>query len=135
MNLGACGDSSSGPPTATSSTSSVIQTSRSTARFCAFGGDGFRRCVWRCPHPGDWLDVRFRGTVEFWVDVGNLDQAEQVVRAAEQAAHAALGRAAIDDPQSGALSGHLYEAIDDAARAELDKADLGHGVSGRTFRH
>jgi hypothetical protein len=79
--------------------------------------------------------MRFRGSVEFWVDVTNLDQAEQVVRAAQQAAYAALGDTAIDDPDSGAVSGHFYEPIDDAARAALDQEDLGHGISGRTFRY
>jgi hypothetical protein len=79
--------------------------------------------------------MRFRGEVEFWVDVTNLDQVEQVMRAAEQAAHAALGDAAIDDPDSGAVSGQFYEPIDDAARAALDKEDLGHGIHGRTFRY
>jgi hypothetical protein len=79
--------------------------------------------------------MRFRGRVEFWVDVANLDQVAQVVQAAEQAAYAALGGTAIDDPDSGAISGHSYEPIDDAARSVLDKDDLGHGISGRTFRH
>jgi hypothetical protein len=78
--------------------------------------------------------MRFRGTVEFWVNVSSLDQAERVMHAAEQAAHAALGAAAIDDPDSGAVSGQFHEPIDDAARAALDKQDLGHGISGRTFR-
>ena len=78
--------------------------------------------------------MRFRGSVEFWVDVGNLDQAEQVMHAAEQAALAAIGAAAIDDPESGAVSGQFYEPIDDAARAALDNEDLGHGILGRTFR-
>jgi hypothetical protein len=56
------------------------------------------------------------------------------MQAAEQAAHAALGAAAIDDPESGAVSGQFYEPIDEAARAALDNDDLGHGISGRTFR-
>jgi hypothetical protein len=56
------------------------------------------------------------------------------VHAAEQAARAALGAAAINDPDSAAVSGQFYEPIDDAARAALDKQDLGHGISGRTFR-
>src|SRR5215211_144606 len=77
----------------------------------------------------------FLGSVEFSVDVANLGQAEQVVRAAEQAAYAALGGTAIDDPESRAVSGHFYEPIDDVARAALDKEDLGHGISGRTFRY
>ena len=79
--------------------------------------------------------MRFRGQVEFWVDVDHLDQVEQVMRAAEQAAHAALGDAAIDDPDSGAVSGQLYEPVDDAAPAALDKEDLGHRIHGRTFRY
>jgi hypothetical protein len=79
--------------------------------------------------------MRFRGSVEFWVDVANLGHAEQVVRAAEEAAYAALGGAAIDDPESRAVSGHFYEPIDDVARAALDKEDLGHAISGRTFRY
>lgn len=79
--------------------------------------------------------MRFRGSVEFWVDVTSLDQAEHVVQAAEQAAHVALGGTAIDDPGSGGVSGHFYEPIDDPARAALDKEDLGHGISGRTFRY
>jgi hypothetical protein len=53
---------------------------------------------------------------------------------AERAAYAALRGSAIDDPDSGALSGQFYEPIDNAARAALDKEDLGHGISGRTFR-
>jgi hypothetical protein len=77
--------------------------------------------------------MRFRGQVEFWIEVATLDQVGQVVQAAEQAAYAALGDAAIDDPESGAVSGHFYEPIDDAARAALDKEDLGHGITGRTF--
>jgi hypothetical protein len=79
--------------------------------------------------------MRFRGTVEFWVEVTNLDQAEQVMQAAVQAAHAALGDTAIVDPDSGALSGMFYEPIGDSARAAMDKEDLGHGISGRTFRY
>jgi hypothetical protein len=79
--------------------------------------------------------MRFRGSVEFWVEVSDLDQVRQVIEAAEQAARAALGGAAIDDPESGAQSGSFYEPIDDAARAALDKHDLGHGISGRTFRY
>ncbi len=34
--------------------------------------------------------MRFRGRVEFWVDVTSLDQAEHVVQAAEQTAHVAI---------------------------------------------
>jgi hypothetical protein len=45
------------------------------------------------------------------------------------------GDSAIDDPDSGAVSGQFYEPIDDIARAALDKQDLGHGISGRTFRY
>ena len=78
--------------------------------------------------------MRFRGSIEFWVEVSSLDQAEQVMHAAEQAAHAALGGTTIDDPDSGAVSGQFYEPIDDGARAALDKEDLGHGIIGRTFR-
>jgi hypothetical protein len=78
--------------------------------------------------------MRFRGSVEFWVEVSSLDEVEQVMQAAEQAAHAAVGDTAIDDPDSGAVSGQFYEPIDDAARAALDKEDLGHGILGRTFR-
>jgi hypothetical protein len=59
----------------------------------------------------------------------------RVMRAAEQAARAALGDSAIEDPDSGAVSGQFYEPIDDIARAALDKQDLGHGISGRTFRY
>jgi hypothetical protein len=77
--------------------------------------------------------MRFRGSVEFWVEVSSLDEVEQVMQAAEQAAHAAVGDTAID-PDSGAVSGQFYEPIDDAARAALDKEDLGHGILGRTFR-
>jgi hypothetical protein len=51
--------------------------------------------------------MRFRGSVEFWVHVTNVDQAEQVVQAAERAAYASLGGTAIDDPESGAVSGHF----------------------------
>ena len=79
--------------------------------------------------------MRFRGSVEFWLEVTSLDEAERVMRAAEQAARAALGDSAIDDPDSGAVSGQFYEPIDDIARAALDKQDLGHGISGRTFRY
>lgn len=79
--------------------------------------------------------MRFRGSVEFWIDVTHLDQAEQVVKAAQQAAYTALGGTAIDDPDSGGVSGIFYEPVDDAARAALDKEDLGHGISGRTFRY
>ena len=57
------------------------------------------------------------------------------MRAAEQAARAALGDSAIDDPDSGAVSGQFYEPIDDIARAALDKQDLRHAISGRTFRY
>jgi hypothetical protein len=35
--------------------------------------------------------MRFRGTVEFCVDVSNLDLAAQVMRTVEQAAHEARG--------------------------------------------
>ena len=77
--------------------------------------------------------MRFRGEVEFWIEVSSLEQVGQVVLAAEQAAHAALGDAAIDDPESGAVSGHFYEPIDDAGRAALDNEDLGHGITGRMF--
>ena len=49
-------------------------------------------------------DMRFRGSVVFWVDVTDLDQAAQVVQAAQQAAYEALGSTAIDDPDSGAVS-------------------------------
>jgi hypothetical protein len=45
----------------------------------------------------------------------------------------ALGGTAIDDPGSGAVSGHFDQPIDDPARAALDKEELGHGISGRTF--
>jgi hypothetical protein len=79
--------------------------------------------------------MRFRGSVVFWVDVTDLDQAAQVVQAAQQAAYEALGSTAIDDPDSGAVSGHFYEPIDEAACAALDQEDLGHGISGRTFRY
>ena len=79
--------------------------------------------------------MRFRGSVEFWLEVTSLDEAERVMRAAEQAARAALGDSAIDDPDSGAVSGQFYEPIDDIAPAALDKQDLGHGISGRTFRY
>jgi hypothetical protein len=79
--------------------------------------------------------MRFRGRVELWVEVTDLDQVEQAINAAAQAARAALGGAAIDDPESGALSGSFYEPIDDAARAALDREDLGHGISGKTFRY
>jgi hypothetical protein len=78
--------------------------------------------------------MRFRGTVEFWVNISGLDQAERVMHAAERAAHAALGATAIDDPDSGAVSGQLYGPIDDAARAALDEQDLGNRITGRTFR-
>ena len=78
--------------------------------------------------------MRFRGNIELWVEVSSLDQAGQVMQAAELAAHAALGGAAIDDPDSGAVSGQFYEPIDDAARAALDEEHLGHGIIGRTFR-
>jgi hypothetical protein len=78
--------------------------------------------------------MRFRGSVEFWVEVSDLEQIEQVMKAAEQAAHAALGATAIDEPNSGAVSGQFYEPIDDAARAALDSEDLGHGIFGKTFR-
>lgn len=64
--------------------------------------------------------------IKFWVEVSSLVQAEQVM----QAAHAALGGTAIDDPDSGAVSGQFSEPIDDAARATLDKEDLGHGIIG-----
>jgi hypothetical protein len=56
------------------------------------------------------------------------------MQAAAQAAHAALGDTAIDDPDSGAVSGQFYEPIDDAARAALDNEYLGRGIGGRTFR-
>jgi hypothetical protein len=79
--------------------------------------------------------MRFRGSVEFWIEVNNLEQAEQVVSAAERAAYAALGDAAIDEPESNAVSKSFYEPIDDAARAALDKEDLGHGIQGSTFRY
>jgi hypothetical protein len=49
--------------------------------------------------------MRFRGSVEFWVEVSDLDQVGDVIEAAEQ-----------------------------AARAALDQEDLGHRISGRTFR-
>ena len=65
--------------------------------------------------------MRFRGRIEFWVEVSSLDQAEQVMQAAEQAAHAALAGTAIDEPDSGAVSGQFYEPTDDRARAALDK--------------
>ena len=78
--------------------------------------------------------MRFRGEVEFWVDGASLDRVEQVIQAAAQAAHAALADVAIDDPDSGAVLGQFYAPIDDAARAALDKEDLGHGIGGRTFR-
>ena len=74
--------------------------------------------------------MRLCGSIKFWVEVSSLDQAEQVM----QAAHAALGGTAIDDPDSEAVSGQFYELIDDAARAALDKEDLGHGIIGWIFR-
>jgi hypothetical protein len=79
--------------------------------------------------------MRFRGSIEVWVEVNSLDQVEQAIGAAGQAAHAALGGTAIDDPDSGAVWGIFYEPIDDAARAALDKEDLGHGISGSAFRY
>jgi hypothetical protein len=78
--------------------------------------------------------MRFRGSVEFWIEVNDLNQAEEVVSAAGQAAHAALGDTAIDDPDLGALWGESYEPIDDAAGTALDKEDLGHGIYQSAFR-
>ena len=78
--------------------------------------------------------MRLCGSIKFWVEVSSLDQAEHVMQAAERAAHAALGGTAIDDPDSGAVSGQFYEPVDDAARAALDKEELGHGIIGWTFR-
>jgi hypothetical protein len=46
--------------------------------------------------------MRFRGEVEFWVDVASLDRVEQVIQAAAQAAHAALGGRAIIRAKSNA---------------------------------
>ena len=46
--------------------------------------------------------IRFGGRVEFWVEVGSLDHAEQVMHEAERAA---LGGGAIDDPDSGGAVG------------------------------
>jgi hypothetical protein len=55
--------------------------------------------------------MRFRGSIEFWVEVNSLDQVEQAIGAAGQAAHAALGGTAMDDPDSGAMWGSIYEPI------------------------
>jgi hypothetical protein len=79
--------------------------------------------------------MRFHGSVEFWFDVGTLEHAQELIGAAGQAAHAALGDRAIDDPDDGGMWGYSYEPIDDAARAALDREDLGHGIDGRAFRY
>jgi hypothetical protein len=79
--------------------------------------------------------MRFHARLELWFEVATLDEAGEAMLAAEQAAYAALGDAAIDDPASGALSSHFYEPIDDAARAAHDADDLGHGIAGSSFRH
>ena len=78
--------------------------------------------------------MRFRAQVEFWFEVESLGDAGEAVIAAQEAARAGLGKAAIADPQSGAIARHVYEPIDDAARAALDAEDLGHGISGSAFR-
>lgn len=77
--------------------------------------------------------MRFHARIDVWVESATLEEAEDAVSAAQQAAYQALGLLAGRDRESGGLVGATLEGVDESAVAALTAGDMGPGRSSMFF--
>ena len=78
--------------------------------------------------------MRFEASLRYWIETDSLEEAERAILAAQDAAYAALGPTAIDDPELGGMCGASYHGIDDEAVAALTEDDHGPGREFMRFQ-
>lgn len=77
--------------------------------------------------------VRFRLSVDVWMEVESLAAAQDAMTRVSRAAHDALGPAAVEDTETGALGRYDLSPLDQAATEAFKADDLGPGISSATF--
>ena len=77
--------------------------------------------------------MRFRISVDVWTEAGSLREAEAALTRVQQAAHDALGPAAVTDATSGAACRGELTPADTAAAEAFAAEDLGPGISSNLF--